>query len=57
MSSAVDLLAQHVHGSRAVTDAHLAMIAASNDGALVTFDVHAANLAQRLGAASVLLEA
>ena len=56
MADLVDLLEEHVHGSRAVTDAHLAMISASNDGLLVTFDVHAALLAQQLGADALLLE-
>ena len=57
LTDSVDLLEQHVHRSGAVTDAHLAMIAAGNDGVLVTFDGRAAMLARELGAQAQLLEA
>lgn len=50
-------LADHVHGSGWVTDAHLALVAAAYGGSLATFDSRAAGLAQDLGAQSVLLEA
>jgi len=57
MCGSIDLLEQHVHGSGVVTDAHLALIAARNDGVLVTFDGRAAMLARELGAQAQLLEA
>jgi len=57
LTDSIDLLDQHVHRSGAVTDAHLAMIAAGNDGVLVTFDAKAAMLAQDVGARALLLEA
>lgn len=46
---------EHVHGSRFVTDAHLAFVALVNDGSFVTFDARAATLARQLGAQSLLL--
>ena len=46
---------EHVHGSRFVTDAHLAFVALVNDGSFVTFDAKAATLARQLGAQSHLL--
>jgi len=49
-------LADHVHGSGLVTDAHLALVAAAHGGSLATFDSRAAVLAQDLGAQAVLLE-
>lgn len=50
-------LADHVHDSGLVTDAHLALVAAAHGGLLATFDSRAAVLAQDLGAHAVLLEA
>ena len=47
---------EHVHGSRFVTDAHLAFVALVNDGSFVTFDAKAATLARQLGAQSLLLQ-
>ena len=45
----------HVHGSGSVTDAHLALIARTNNGTLATLDSRAATLANNLGARSLLL--
>lgn len=46
---------EHVHGYASVSDAHLALIARTNDGTLATLDSRAAVLANNLGARSLLL--
>ena len=50
-----EVFSDHVHGSRSVTDAHLALIARTNDGTLATLDSQAAALANNLDARSFLL--
>ncbi len=45
-----DVLAQGVHGSSAVTDAHLLLLARSYKSQVVTFDRGLIALANRLGA-------
>ena len=52
-----ELIDEHVYGSGDVTDAHLALIAKSHDGILVTFDSRASLLSHALGAQAVLLTA
>lgn len=49
-ADAIELIEEHVHGSAFVTDAHLALLAKSYGGMLVTFDSQAASLATALGA-------
>jgi toxin-antitoxin system PIN domain toxin len=51
----VEQISQHVLGFGLVSDAHLALVALSNEGALATFDTKAAMVAQSLGAHAKLL--
>lgn len=50
-----DALAEGVHGSSAVTDAHLLLLARSHDGQVATFDRGLLALADRLGARAALV--
>ena len=50
-----DVLAEGVHGSSAVTDAHLLLLARSCRGQVVTFDRRLLALANRLGAQAQLV--
>lgn len=55
LTAQTQLLADHVHRSASVTDAHLALLAKNNDATLATFDTQAARLAEDLGATALLL--
>jgi toxin-antitoxin system PIN domain toxin len=50
-----DLIADGVHGSSAVTDAHLLLLARNYDGEVATFDRGLVSLANRLGARAALV--
>lgn len=56
-SESIDVIEAHVHGSSAVTDAHLALICRDHRGVLATFDRSAASLARELGAMGVVIPA
>jgi uncharacterized protein len=49
LADTVEEVSAHVHGSSAVTDAHLALLCARSRGTLVTFDRGVAKLAREFG--------
>jgi len=52
-----DEVAEGVHGSSAVTDAHLLLLARSHDGQIATLDRGLRTMADRLGARAELIDA